>query len=66
VPREVFAGFFPGADALAETLAYYEAYTYLGPGAHDAQVALANKVAGRTPTPFAAWARDNFRLSRAA
>lgn len=66
VPRAVFTGFFPGADALADTLAYYQAHTYLGPGSHDVQVALANKVAGRAPTPFAAWARDNFRLSRAA
>ncbi|MCW5191722.1 NmrA/HSCARG family protein [Burkholderia cenocepacia] len=62
VPREVYAGFFPGADALAETLAYYETYTYLGPGSHDDQIALANKVAGKAPTPFASWARDNFRL----
>ena len=66
VPREVFAGFFPGADAIGETLAYYEAYTYLGPGAHAAAIALANKVAGRTPTTFAAWAREHFRPSAAA
>jgi uncharacterized protein YbjT (DUF2867 family) len=66
VPREVYAGFFPGADALGETLAYYETYTYLGPGSHDAGIALANKVAGKTPTTFASWARDNFRLGAAA
>ena len=66
VPREVFAGFFPGADALGETLAYFEAYTYLGPGSHDDKIALANKVAGRTPTPFASWARDNFQLQTAS
>lgn len=66
VPREVYAGFFPGADALAETLAYYETYTYLGPGSHDDQIALANKVAGKTPTTFASWARDNFRLGAAS
>jgi len=62
VPRDVYAGFFPGADALGETLAYYETYTYLGPGSHDAEIALANKVTGKTPTTFASWARDNFRL----
>ncbi|MDK4713239.1 NmrA family NAD(P)-binding protein [Rhizobium sp. CNPSo 4039] len=66
VPRQVYAGFFPGADALAETLAYYETYTYLGPGSHDDQIALANKVAGKTPTTFASWARDNFRLGAAS
>lgn len=65
VPREVYAGFFPGADALGETLAYYETYTYLGPGSHDDEIALANKVAGKTPTTFASWARGNFRLKAA-
>lgn len=62
VPREVYAGFFPGADALGETLAYYETYTYLGPGSHNDEIALANKVAGKKPTTFASWARDNFQL----
>ena len=62
VPREIYATFFPGADALGETLAYYETYTYLGPGSHDDEIALANKIAGKTPTTFASWARYNFRL----
>ncbi|MDA8457238.1 NmrA/HSCARG family protein [Acidovorax sp. GBBC 3334] len=62
VPREVYAGFFPGADALGETLAYYEACTYLGPGSHDGEIALANRVAGRRPTAFAPWAREHFRF----
>ena len=66
VPREVYAGFFPGADALGETLAYYETYTYLGPGSHDDEIALANKIAGKAPTTFASWARDNFRLRAAS
>lgn len=66
VPREAYASFFPGADALGETLAYYETYTYLGPGSHSESIALANKIAGRTPTPFAAWARENFRIGQAA
>ncbi|RQV80347.1 NmrA/HSCARG family protein [Burkholderia anthina] len=66
VAREVYAGFFPGADALGETLAYYETYTYLGPGSHDAGIALANKVAGKAPTTFASWARENFRLGAAS
>ena len=66
VPREVYAGFFPGAEALGETLAYYQTYTYLGPGSHGDNIALANKVAGKTPTTFASWARDNFRLGAAS
>ncbi|MBB4225854.1 hypothetical protein GGD71_006667, partial [Variovorax guangxiensis] len=66
VPREVYAGFFPGADALGETLAYYETYTYLGPGSHSDEIALTNRIAGRTPTPFASWAKDNFRIGQAS
>lgn len=62
VPLEAYAGFFPGAAALGATLAYYETYTYLGPRSFDGEIALANKVAGKTPTTFASWARDNFRL----
>jgi uncharacterized protein YbjT (DUF2867 family) len=59
VPREVFAGWFPGADHIAAMLAYFEAHTYLGSDSRDA-IALANRVAGRQPTKFAAWARENF------
>jgi uncharacterized protein YbjT (DUF2867 family) len=59
VPREVFAGWFPGADGIAAMLAYFEAHTYLGSDSRD-EIALADKVAGRQPTPFATWARGNF------
>jgi len=62
VPREAYENFFPGAAALGETLAYYESYTYVGPGSHDDENALANKVAGSTPTTFASWVRGNFKL----
>jgi uncharacterized protein YbjT (DUF2867 family) len=65
VPREVFAGWFPGAEGIAAMLAYFEAHTYLGSDSRGA-IALANKVAGRQPTKFAAWARTNFRASAAA
>src|SRR5258708_7642463 len=53
VPREVFAGWFPGAEGIAAMLAYFEAHTYLGSDSRDA-IALANKVAGEQPTKFAA------------
>lgn len=59
VPREVFAGWFPGAEGIAAMLAYFEAHTYLGSDSRDA-ITLANKVAGQQPTKFAAWARTNF------
>jgi uncharacterized protein YbjT (DUF2867 family) len=65
VPREVFAGRFPGAKDVAAMLAYFEAHTYLGSDSHEA-IALANKVAGQQPTKFAAWARTHFPTPAAA
>ncbi|HXC10737.1 MAG TPA: NmrA/HSCARG family protein [Steroidobacteraceae bacterium] len=65
VPREVFAGWFPGAADIAAMLAYFEAHTYLGSDSREA-IALANKVAGSQPTKFAAWAKANFAVSAAA
>jgi uncharacterized protein YbjT (DUF2867 family) len=59
VPAEVFATFFPGAAEVAEMFAYFQAHTYLGSDMRD-RVALANKIAGRQPTRFSAWARVNF------
>jgi len=46
-------------------LAYFEAHTYLGADSRDA-IALANQVAGRQPTKFAAWARANIAIPAAA
>jgi uncharacterized protein YbjT (DUF2867 family) len=65
VPKEVFAGFFPGAAEIAEMFAYFQAHTYLGSDSRD-QIALANKVAGRQPIKFSAWARANFPASETA
>jgi uncharacterized protein YbjT (DUF2867 family) len=65
VPRDVFAGWFPGAADIAAMLAYFEAHTYLGAESREA-IALANKVAGFQPTKFAAWAKANFAVSAAA
>ena len=65
VPREVFATWFPGADGIAAMLAWFEKYTYLGADSCD-EIALADKVAGRYPTPFATWAQENFTLPAAA
>jgi len=65
VPKEVFAGFFPGAAEIAEMFAYFQAHTYLGSDSRD-QIALANKVAGRQATKFSAWARVNFPASENA
>ena len=65
VPKEVFAGFFPGAAEIAEMFAYFQAHTYLGSDSRD-QIALANKIAGRQATKFSAWARVNFPASENA
>src|SRR5450755_93481 len=65
VPKEVFAGFFPGAKEIAEMLAYFEAHTYLGADMREA-IALANKVAGRQPTKFAPWAQTHFTVPTSA
>ncbi|MFL9932595.1 NmrA/HSCARG family protein [Paraburkholderia sp. RL18-103-BIB-C] len=64
VPREVFAGWFPGAEGIAAMLAYFEAHTYLGSDSRNA-IAFANKVAGQQPTTFAAWAKTNFAIPAA-
>lgn len=58
VPANVYSSLFPGAAELAEMLAYFEEYTYLGANWDD-QIALARKVAGKRPTDFATWARIN-------
>ena len=59
VPKEVYAGLFPGAAEIAEMFSYFQAYTYLGSDSYD-QIALANKIAGRQPTKISAWAQVNF------
>ncbi len=59
IPKEVFAGLFPGAAELAEMIGYWEVHTYLGSDSSD-RIALANKIAGRQPTKFATWAQVNF------
>ena len=65
VPQELFAGWFPGAGEVGEMLAYFEAHTYLGADSRDA-ITLANGIAGRQPTKFAAWAQSNFAIPAAA
>src|SRR6266576_3195782 len=61
IPKEKFAGSFPGAAELAEMMSYWEAHTYLGSDSSD-QIALASKIAGRRPTEFSTWARANFHV----
>ena len=58
VPKEIFAGFFPGATEIAAMFSYWEAHTYLGSDSSDL-IALAKRIAGREPTRFATWAEEN-------
>jgi len=64
IPKEDFAGSFPGAIEIAEMFSYWEAHTYLGSDSSD-RIALANKMAGTQPTTFSTWARLNFPLQAA-
>jgi len=59
VPADVFATLFPGAAEIAAMFRYFQAHTYLGSDSSN-RIALANKIAGRQPTKFAAWAQVNF------
>jgi uncharacterized protein YbjT (DUF2867 family) len=59
VPKDVFAGLFPGAAEIAEMFSYFQVHTYLDSDSRD-QIALANKIASRQPTEFSAWARGKF------
>jgi hypothetical protein len=65
VPNEVFAGHFAGAAEIAEMFSYFQAHTYLGSDSRD-QIALANKITGRQPTKFAAWAQVSFPAPQSA
>jgi uncharacterized protein YbjT (DUF2867 family) len=64
VPKDVFAGFFPGAAEVGEMLDYFQAHTYLGSNSRD-RIALANKIAGRQPSNLSTWARANFSVKAA-
>src|SRR5947199_10807436 len=65
VPKEVFAGLFAGAAEIAEMFDYFQTHQYLGSDSRD-QIALANKIAGRQPTKFSAWTRENFTAPQKA
>lgn len=58
VPKEVFATFFPGAAELGEMFSYIQAHSYMGSEMAD-EIALANRIAGKPPTPLAAWTQAN-------
>ncbi len=55
--RQIPAEAFPAE--MAQMFGYFQAHTYLGSDSSH-RIALANKIAGRQPTKFSAWARTNF------
>ena len=60
VPAEIFSTFFQGAGEIAQMLAYFEAHTYMGPGA-DSQIELAQEMATGAFTSLKNWIQQNAR-----
>lgn len=58
VPGEVFSTFFHGAGEIAQMLAYFEAYTYMGPGA-ELQIELAKEMATGEFIALDEWIKQN-------
>lgn len=58
VPGELFSTFFEGAKEISEMMAYFEAYTYMGPNS-DGQITLAKEVAGGNFNPLKNWIKEN-------
>ncbi len=58
VPREDFAGFYPQASELGQTLGYFEEHTYMGPDA-EPRIAKARTLATAPFTPIDAWLASN-------
>ena len=58
VPTDVFSGFFEGAAEIAQMLAYFESYTYMGPNS-DTQIQLAKEISTENFTPLKEWIKQN-------
>jgi uncharacterized protein YbjT (DUF2867 family) len=57
-PREVYATFYPGADEMAQMLAWFEQFTYMGPEA-DARIALAREITPAPTTDLETWVKQH-------
>ncbi|MBL7775988.1 MAG: hypothetical protein JNK89_08300, partial [Saprospiraceae bacterium] len=60
VPGEVFSSFFPGAGEITQMLAYFEAYTYMGPDSEE-HIRLAKEVATGAFTSLDTWIKQNLQ-----
>lgn len=58
VPAQVFSNFFEGAGEIAQMMAYFEAYTYMGPNA-ETQIQTAKEISTEPFVPFQEWIKQN-------
>lgn len=58
VPGEVFSTFFEGAEEIAQMLAYFASYTYMGPDSDD-KIQLAKEIATEQFTSLNEWIKQN-------
>lgn len=58
VPGDVFSSFFEGAGEIAQMMAYFESYTYMGPNS-DAQIQMAKEISTEPFTPLKDWIKQN-------
>jgi len=58
VPVEVFSTFFEGAGEIAQMLAYFEAYTYMGPNSEE-RIQSAKDIATANFTSLNEWIKQN-------
>jgi uncharacterized protein YbjT (DUF2867 family) len=58
VSAEVFSKFFEGAGAVAQLLAYFESYTYMGPNS-DTQIQMAKEISTEPFTSLNEWIKQN-------
>jgi len=64
VPPEVYAGFYPGAEEIAQMMLFWTEHTYLGPSAEKA-ISAASAVATFQPKSFAEWAAEHMPVAGA-
>jgi uncharacterized protein YbjT (DUF2867 family) len=58
VPTEVFSGFFEGAGEIAQMLAYFETYSYMGPNANE-RIELAKEISIEPFISLNEWIKQN-------
>jgi uncharacterized protein YbjT (DUF2867 family) len=58
VPAEVFSTFFEGAGEIAQMLAYFENYTYMGPNS-EKRIHLAEAIATEMPASLNDWIKQH-------